>query len=382
MVAQDAACPVWVHFEGKQYCSPTLDRAQQDVGNPMLVSQWKDRFNGLLSVRNSAALPFDRILAKDQETAYPPSILYADITSPLFAQFHETVSKTARASQTSYRVRYRPSSASGAKPLAINGYGVELALKRTDYIVIDDRSDESDGQREEPLPSSEDVVLDVEELADLRPLSSSELLGLGLKTASFVMASDNPFDTLLKVSQDFPKHSSAITRRNISEDLLAEHHKNREIVLPAGFNVIWMNGMQVEARQMDAFALLERLRRERSLVGSLRDVGFSGSEAVRLLSHSSIAESKVGGEAQRYDYRDVTEDGNVIIWLNDIEKDKRYEEWPTYNAAVNTFWPNLDSLTDILPIVAAANISWPVAFHSARRPQCCHSPRPLGSKRC
>ena len=30
MVAQDAACPTWVHFEGKQYCSPTLERAQQD----------------------------------------------------------------------------------------------------------------------------------------------------------------------------------------------------------------------------------------------------------------------------------------------------------------------------------------------------------------
>ena len=32
MIAQDAACPVWVHFDGKQYCSPALDRAQQDVG--------------------------------------------------------------------------------------------------------------------------------------------------------------------------------------------------------------------------------------------------------------------------------------------------------------------------------------------------------------
>ena len=31
MVAQDAACPVWVHFNGKQYCSPALERAQQDV---------------------------------------------------------------------------------------------------------------------------------------------------------------------------------------------------------------------------------------------------------------------------------------------------------------------------------------------------------------
>lgn len=31
MAAQDAACPVWVHSEGKQYCSSSMERAQQDV---------------------------------------------------------------------------------------------------------------------------------------------------------------------------------------------------------------------------------------------------------------------------------------------------------------------------------------------------------------
>lgn len=30
-VAQDAACPVWAHSDGKQYCSSTLERAQQGV---------------------------------------------------------------------------------------------------------------------------------------------------------------------------------------------------------------------------------------------------------------------------------------------------------------------------------------------------------------
>ena len=34
MVAQDAACPIWVHAEGKQYCSPALERAQQDFKGP------------------------------------------------------------------------------------------------------------------------------------------------------------------------------------------------------------------------------------------------------------------------------------------------------------------------------------------------------------
>ena len=39
MVAQDAACPVWVHFEGKQFCSPALDRAQQDIDSKRYVGQ-------------------------------------------------------------------------------------------------------------------------------------------------------------------------------------------------------------------------------------------------------------------------------------------------------------------------------------------------------
>lgn len=219
--------------------------------------------------------------------------------------------------------------------MAVNGYGVELALKRTDYIVIDDRvSSQVAAEGSEAVTETEEVVLEAEELADLKPLSSTELLGLGLKTATFIMSSENPFDTLIKVSQDFPKHSSAITKRNVSMELVAEHKQNREHLLPAGYNVVWMNGLQVEARQMDVFALLEQMRRERSLVKNLRSIGFSGSEAISLLSQPAIAEAKLQGESQRYDYRDDIEGSNVIIWLNDIEKDKRYEAWPTHSSAL------------------------------------------------
>ena len=28
---QDSSCPVWVHFGGKQYCSPALDKPHGDV---------------------------------------------------------------------------------------------------------------------------------------------------------------------------------------------------------------------------------------------------------------------------------------------------------------------------------------------------------------
>ena len=229
----------------------------------------------------------------------------------------------------------------------MNGYGIELALKRTDYIVIDDRSaGVEDTEDQTPLAGSEpeveqreaEVLLLDEEVADLKPLSSRELLGLGLKTASFIMASDDPFSTLLKVSENFPKHSSALTKRNATIDFVKEHNTNREAFLPAGYNVIWMNGLQVQSRQMDAFALLEQVRRERSTVNNLRRLGFSGSEAVGILSHSAVAEAKLEADTQRYDYRDTFEGGKVIIWLNDIEKDKRYSSWPSQTSAVGLQW--------------------------------------------
>ena len=332
MVAQDAACPVWVHFDGKQYCSPTLDRAQQDVG----------------PVRNPEALPFDRVLGGSMKSDAAPSILYADVTSPLFAQFHQTIVSTARDGHTSYRIRYRPSASESKKPLAVSGYGVELALKRTDYIVIDDRKAETEGEAEtegaeEAISTQEgqQAVLEPldEEITDLKPLTATELSGLGLKTASFIMASDNPFETLIRVSQDFPKHSSAISKRNVSRELLSEHRRNRDAFLPAGYNVIWMNGQQVQSRQIDAFALLEQMRRERSIVSNLQRLGFTGSEAVQILSHTAISDSKAEGDSQRYDYRDSLEGGKVIIWLNDIEKDKRYEAWPGSASAVSPFDP-------------------------------------------
>lgn len=275
------------------------------------------------------------MLGQASDNLSPQSILYADITSPLFAQFHKTISGTARNGQTSYRIRYRPAATPAERPLVVNGYGVELALKRTDYIVIDDRAAEAEGSESEiPAVETEDVV-DQEEFSDLKPLSSTELLGLGVKAASFIMASENPFETLLKVSQDFPKHSFSISKRNASTDFVTEHRSNRDTLLPSGYNVIWMNGIQVEARQMDAFALLEQLRRERSIIGSLRNLGFTGSEVVQLLSHPAIAEAKAGSNSQRYDYRDTIEEGKVIIWLNNIEKDNRYTGWPTEAAAVS-----------------------------------------------
>jgi UDP-glucose:glycoprotein glucosyltransferase len=120
-------------------------------------------------------------------------VLYADPLSPSFAPYHQVLSKAALKGELSYRLRYRRAANAPSDPLPVSGYGVDLALKRTDYIVIDDREAEG-GQK--PL-ASQAVSLDgAEEVADLKPLSSSELSDLGPKVASFILQSSAPFDTL------------------------------------------------------------------------------------------------------------------------------------------------------------------------------------------
>jgi UDP-glucose:glycoprotein glucosyltransferase len=263
----------------------------------------------------------------------PASILYTDITSPAFGQFHKTLVKTALEGKTSYRVRHRKASIFDGKPLVIPGYGVELALKRTDYIVIDDREDEASHSAK--AVSGTEVKFEDEEFADLKPLSTSELFSLAVKASSFIMQSEQPLDTLLKLSQDFPKYSSAVASHNATKDFLMEHEYNRGQLVPAGYNVWWMNGVQMIEHQIEALSLLDIMRKERKLINGVRGLGLTGPEAIRLLSHNEISTVKAENEPQRFDWRDEIEGGKVIIWMNDIEKDKRYEGWPSALSAVS-----------------------------------------------
>ena len=217
---------------------------------------------------------------------------------------------------------------------------MELALKRTDYIVIDDRpAAESASAKSAEGGKSEDnqhaVLDDDAEVADLPPLSSSELRHLGLKAASFVMSSEDKFTALLKMTQDFPKYSAAISGESGKPGLKEELRENAALFLPPGTNVLWLNGIQMSERDLDAFSLLEQLRRERKLIDTAKDLGLSQEQAIQLITHSGITDQNDQLDAQRYDWRDATEGSNVIIWMNNIEKDRRYFDWPETVGAVS-----------------------------------------------
>lgn len=245
----------------------------------------------------------------------------------------------AKEGQVSYVVRYRPPPSASFRPLFLAGYGVELTLKRTDYIMIDDREAEESNEkqtnkRKVGSPSADE--LEEESPPDLKPLSSSEVARLGMNAASFILDSPDPFATLTKLSQDFPKYSSAVAAYNVTQEFLDEYYANRAASLPGGRNVLWINGLQIDSRQVDAYSLLEHLRHERQFIGQFRKLGLSNIEALDLLLHPNLTDGQSDAETQRYDWRDEVEGGDVIIWLNDLTKDKRYSDFPSDIDAVSS----------------------------------------------
>lgn len=335
----DETCAEWAVLDDKRYCSPALDSATGQLRTGSM---------------HARVLPFDRELGTTP--AAPAVVLYADVASPSFGAFHRELASRALKGEISYRVRYKRPAGEPREPLPVAGYGVELALKKTDYIVIDDRdsaggdsSKEGDtaaaaGRGAASEGSDAETVLagEDEDVADLKPLSTSELTELGLKASSFIMQSERPFETLLKLTQDFPKYSSQIAAHRVSEAFVTEHTGNRLLLAPSGVNVLWANGLQLIERQIEAFTLVDILRRERRLIQGVRELGLTGREAVSLLGHKDVTQAKADdNESPRFDWRDELEEGKVILWLNDLEKDERYAEWPTSLFAVSFYLARL-----------------------------------------
>lgn len=301
------SCEAWIEYKGKQYCEASLQT------------------HGGGSASHFETISFDRTLGTGDD-----AILYADPTSAAFKPFHESLSKKATSAELRYRLRYRRPQNKQTKSLAVSGYGVELALKRTDYIVIDDRdASENDKPSKKTQAEASLETEDEEEISDITPLSSSDLEALGMKAASFIQQSTTPFETLAKLTQDFPRYSSTIAKHQVPEEFAEQYEKAAEERIPRGANFLWVNGVQLIDRQIQPQALINMMRRERSIINNVQDLGFSIRDSISLLSHDAIAESKNGGNGGiRYDWTDKQDGGHAILWLNDLENDEQYERYP------------------------------------------------------
>jgi len=131
-------------------------------------------------------LPFDRV---SRPSTTPQAILYFDPEGPN-AQSSSLIESldfyAGYRPEFSYVIRYRPPPGQDRRPKSkMAGYGVELALKKTDYLVVDDRNSgpaASDSQEQTTTAilssGSFEEILGSDPWADLAvPLTKSEVMG-------------------------------------------------------------------------------------------------------------------------------------------------------------------------------------------------------------
>ncbi|CAO3590292.1 unnamed protein product [Absidia cylindrospora] len=289
-----------------------------------------------------------------------------------------------------YSLRYKPVSqqpqGGSSSPLYLTGYGVELALKNTDYLVIDDRTSTQAKDDQEKDDNSgigaagfikqlgnmgkkvNQVLFETNGKSTIEPLTPDEIKLLGLKATQFIMASKDPLATLTQLSQDFPKYAHKISTVKLKDDLTNEIISNQRRFVKAGANALWINGRKLEDNEINPFSIARDLHREMQLVKSLVKLGGTRQQAIRLISSKLLsAESSKpmdGALQDVYDVR-VPTDEPVVIWWNDLESDKRYKDWrrdlsallqPTYPGQMRAIGRNIYNVLMVENLASSASL--------------------------
>ncbi|KAH9924083.1 glycosyltransferase family 24 protein [Fomitopsis serialis] len=378
----DARCESWVDWYGEVVCDgETLARLAgvDTIGPPNSIDAEK-------SYTSPKLMSFDHVEPSPALTLERPprtAILYASLSSANFWELHSFLYASSRAPNPHLEYVLRPippAVRDDSKRSYLSGYGVALDLKKMDYLALDDRrqsSDENTDEVDDATPSAiaTDPVMALihqypeNTTADASaPLTAEELLEIDLQAAQIIRDADEPLSILKQLAQNFPRYATSLSRQVTFDAGLAEEVENNQVVARSGTNVVWLNGVLLSEKDMNPFALLRLLRRERGIMQSLTSLGLSTSQALELLTHPYISAAQSASDVLDgiVDASDRQEGGDVIQWLNDFEKDSRYGRWAkTLNVFLRPMYPGQfpNYGGNIFNIVIVADFSQTSSLH-------------------
>ena len=87
-----------------------------------------------------------------------------------------------------------------------------------------------------------------------------------------------------------------------------------------------LNGQLLDIADLDLYKVLDRIRQEVRLTDRLAATGLSAVDVRALADLRSSAGAAMAADARL----DLLSGGgqSAIMWLNDIERDRRYRQWP------------------------------------------------------
>ncbi|XP_006903183.1 PREDICTED: UDP-glucose:glycoprotein glucosyltransferase 1-like, partial [Elephantulus edwardii] len=291
-----------------------------------------------------------RYLSSNPES--PVVIFYAEIGHEAFSVFHRQLVSKSISGKINYVFRHyisRP----GLEPVYLSGYGVELAIKSTEYKAKDDTQvrgtevnatvigendpiDEIQGflfgklrdlhhDLEGPLKELRKHL--VESTNEMAPLKVWQLQDLSFQTAARILAA--PVELALVVmkdlSQNFPTKARAITKTAVSLELRTEVEENQKyfkgtLGLQPGDSALFINGLHIDLDTQDIFSLSDVLRNEARVMEGLHRLGIEGFSLHNIL--------KLNMQPSEANYA-VDIRNPAILWINNLEIDSRYDSWPS-----------------------------------------------------
>nr|XP_034354958.1 UDP-glucose:glycoprotein glucosyltransferase 2 isoform X2 [Arvicanthis niloticus] len=281
---------------------------------------------------------------------FPVVILYAEIGTRAFAEFHRVLSKKSKNGKILYVLRHYIKKPSSGK-MYLSGYGVELAIKDTEYTALDDaqlktttdtaienetEADEVQGFLFGKLKEIYSDLKDnltvfqkylIESSKEMTPLKVWELQDLSFQAASQIVSTPvyDAIKLMKDISQNFPVKARSLTRIAVNELMRKEIQENQEDLqdrfeIKPGDARLFINGLRVDMDAYDPFSILDMLKSEGKLLSGLKSLGLNEEEMSRFL--------KLNSPVRDYDFvLDIRH--SSIVWINDLENDALYINWPT-----------------------------------------------------
>ncbi|XP_014851311.1 PREDICTED: UDP-glucose:glycoprotein glucosyltransferase 2 isoform X2 [Poecilia mexicana] len=328
------ACPAFVSIHGQHSCST------KDIKK--LLKEAAGRPKPYL-YKNDHTYP------AVNKTDMPVVILYAEIGTKKFNSFHKVLSEKAQEGKLVYVLRHFVAKPKPQKVL-LSGYGVELAIKSTEYKAVDDakvkdskavinaEEDENDevqgflfGTLRTSHPELQEQLGELrkhllESTNDMAPLKVWEMQDLSFQAAARIMSVPK-FDALKvmrDLSQNFPSRARSLTRVAVKQEMRKGIEKNQKHLgetmgIQPGDGELFINGLHIDLDVHNPFSILDILRGEAKILEGLHNLGIKGEHQAKLLR---LPVNTVD-DSYALDIRHP-----AIMWMNDIENDQMYRSWP------------------------------------------------------
>ncbi|XP_006832127.1 PREDICTED: UDP-glucose:glycoprotein glucosyltransferase 2 [Chrysochloris asiatica] len=304
-------------------------------------------------LRKAASRPKPYLFQSDhkfptKKEKLPVVILYAEIGTSAFVKFHKLLSGKAHTGEILYVLRHyiqRPSS----WKMYLSGYGVELAIKSTEYKALDDTQiktandtvveDENEasevqgflfGKLKEIHSDLRDNLTAfqkylIESNKEMVPLKVWELQDLSFQAASQIVSAPayDALKLMKDISQNYPLRARSLTRVAVNQQMRKEIQENQKDLqdrfdIQPGDTRLYINGLRVDTDGYDPFSILDMLKLEGKMMNGLQNLGINGEDISKFL--------KLNSHTWEYNYAlDIRH--SSIKWINDLEHDDLYITW-------------------------------------------------------